>query len=306
MLREIAEMIDLLDDPTVDGAAVRRWLREAGAEDVVVERVEEERGATDFVRVSLPGANTGPTLGIVGRLGGIGARPDRLGLVSDADGAIVAIACATKLARSAARGDRLPGRVIVATHISPCSPVIPHEPVPFMGAPVSMETMNAHEVDPTMDAILSIDTTKGNWIVNRRGFAITPTVKEGYILPPSTDLLEVARNVSGEPPVVLPLATQDLTPYAAGFDHVNSILQPSTGTAAPVVGVATTASTPIPGCASGANDPASLERAARFCAAVAVAFTAGRCRFFDEEAFARLVATYGPMTHLQGLGRSVD
>jgi len=306
MLREIAEAIDLLDDPTVDGAAVRGWLREAGAEDVVVEHVEEERGATDFVRVSIPGECSDPTLGIVGRLGGIGARPERLGLVSDADGAIVALACAAKLTRMATRGDRLLGRVIVATHISPRSPVIPHEPVPFMGAPVSMETMNAHEVDPAMNAILSIDATKGNWVVNRRGFAITPTVKEGYILPPSADLLEIVRHVSGEPPVVLPLATQDVTPYAAGFDHVNSILQPSTATAAPVVGVATTASTTIPGCASGANDPASLERAARFCVAVAAAFAAGRCRFFDEEAFARLVATYGPMTRLQGLGRRGD
>ena len=125
MLREIAEAIDLLDDPTVDGAAVRGWLREAGAEDVVVKHVEEERGATDFVRVSIPGECSDPTLGIVGRLGGIGARPERLGLVSDADGAIVALACAAKLGRMAARGDRLPGRVIVATHISPRSPIIP-------------------------------------------------------------------------------------------------------------------------------------------------------------------------------------
>ncbi len=303
MLREVADVIDLLDDARVDGAAVERFLRATGLDDVRVERVQGERGFTDFVRAMMPSAGgAGPTLGIIGRLGGIGARPDRLGLVSDADGAIVALACAAKLAKMAARGDRLPGRVIVATHISPRSPIIPHEPTPFMGAPVDMETMNQHEVDPAMDAILSIDATKGNWILNRRGFAITPTVKQGYILPVSQDLLEIARHVCGQPPAVLPVTTQDITPYAAGFYHVNSILQPSTATSASVVGVATTASTPIPGSATGANDPLSLEQAARFCVVVATEFTADRCRFFDEDEFERLRKRYGSMEHLQGLG----
>jgi len=304
VLREIADVIDLLDDARVDGAAVGRFLRATGLDDVRIERVEGERGFTDFVRAMIRSDDSdGPTLGIIGRLGGIGARPDRLGLVSDADGAIIALACAAKLAKMVVRGDRLPGRVIVVTHISPRSPIIPHEPTPFMGAPVDMETMNRLEVDPAMDAILSIDATKGNWILNRRGFAITPTVKEGYILPVSQDLLEIARHVAGEPPAVLAITTQDVTPYAAGFYHVNSILQPATATSAPVVGVATTASTPIPGSATGANDPVSLEQAARFCIAVATAFTAGRCHFFDEDEFRRLVSRYGPMEHLQGLGR---
>lgn len=303
MLREIGEMLDLLDDPNVDGATVRRAFSSAGAERVVVRRVEGARASTDFVRVEIPGGE-GPRLGIIGRLGGIGARPERLGLVSDADGAIVALACAMRLVRMETRGDRLPGGVIVATHVSPRSPIIPHEPVPFMGAPVDMETMNRYEVDSAMDAILSVDATKGNWVLNRRGFAITPTVKEGYILPVSPDLLEIARHVSGEAPNVLPIVTQDLTPYAAGFDHVNSILQPATATAAPVVGVATTSATPIPGCAIGANDPAVLEQTARFCVSVALAFTSGRCQFFDAGAFARLVEAYGSMTHLQGPGRT--
>ena len=79
-------------------------------------------------------------------------------------------------------------------------------------------------------------------------------------------------------------------------------MQPATMTSSPVVGVATTTATPVPGSANGANDPLSLEQAARFCIAVALAFTAGRCRFFDEGSFARLVEQYGPMNHFQGLG----
>jgi len=303
-MREIIDVLDLLDDARIDGAAVGEFLRSAGATETHVERVRGEQGSTDFVRTTIePEEETGATLGIIGRLGGIGARPHRLGLVSDADGAIVALACAAKLAKMADRGDRLSGRVIVATHVSPRSPIIAHEPTPFMGSPVDMAEMNRREVDPRMEAILSVDATKGNWILNRRGIAITPTIKEGYILPVSPNLLEIVRHVTGEPPAVLPIATQDVIPYAAGFDHVNSILQPATATSAPVVGVSTTAAIPVPGCASGANDPFSLDQAARFCVATALAFTDGRCRFFDEEAFARLVERYGPMTHLQGLGR---
>ncbi|MGY4706399.1 DUF1177 domain-containing protein [Candidatus Bipolaricaulota sp. J31] len=305
MLREVMEAMELLGAADVDGEAVREWLIARGLDygEVEVVHIEGERGGTDFVKARIPFQGTGPTLGIIGRLGGVGARPERIGLVSDADGAIVALACAAALARMRAHGDVLPGEVIVATHVCPHSPVISHELVPFMGAPVDMATMNRHEVDPRMQAILSIDTTKGNWILNRVGFAITPTVKEGYILRVSEDLLEIMRYVTNEPPAVLPITTQDITPYGNGLYHVNSIMQPTTATDATVVGVATTAAIPVPGCATGANQVFTLEMAARFCVEVAVAFTSGRCRFYDPGEFERLVALYGSMRHLQTLGR---
>jgi hypothetical protein len=304
VLREIQDVMSLLDDPRVDGVAVRRFLEDAGAGDVVVERVRGKRGSTDFVRVRIAAVErSGPTLGVIGRLGGVGARPEKIGLVSDADGAIVVLSCAAKLVRMAACGDRLLGDVIVTTHVCPRSPIVPHEPVSFIGAPVDVATMNRYEVDPVMDAILSVDTTKGNWIVNRRGFAITPTVKEGYILRVSDDLLELARVVANEPPAVLPITTQDITPYGNDLYHINSIVQPATATSAPVVGVATTASVPIPGSATGANQPLDLEAAARFCVEVAKAFTKRDCRFYDESEYARLLDLYGPMRHLQTSGK---
>jgi hypothetical protein len=305
MLREIQDVMEVLDRADVDGELVREFLEDAGVREIVVERVHVAEAFTDFVNVVVSSAEaSGPTLGIIGRLGGIGARPERIGLVSDADGAIVAVACAAKLAKMAARGDQLPGDVIVATHICPRSPIISHEPSPFIGSPVDMATMNRHEVDSAMDAILSIDTTKGNWVLNRRGFAITPTVKEGYILRVSEDLLELARVVTNEPPAVLPIATQDITPYGNGLHHINSILQPATSTSAPVVGVATTAPLPIAGSATGANQLLDLEVAARFCVEVAKAFTVKACRFYDEEEFARLIDLYGPMRHLQTRGKA--
>lgn len=39
-----------------------------------------------------------------------------------------------------------------------------------MGSPVDMATVNREEVDGELDAILSIDTTKGNRVINHRGF----------------------------------------------------------------------------------------------------------------------------------------
>ena len=60
--------------------------------------------------------------------------------------------------------------------------------------------MNKQEVDERMDAVLSVDTTKGNRIINVRGFAISPTVKQGYILRVSEDLLGIMQIVTGRLP----------------------------------------------------------------------------------------------------------
>ena len=67
-----------------------------------------------------------------------------------------------------------------------------------MGSPVDMATVNREEVDGELDAILSIDTTKGNRVINHRGFAISPTVKEGYILKVSDDLLDIMEITTGK------------------------------------------------------------------------------------------------------------
>jgi len=145
-----------------------------------------------------------------------------------------------------------------------------------MDAPVAIETMNKYEVDERMEAILSIDTTKGNRIINHRGFAISPTVKDGYILRVSEDLLDIMQIVTGQLPVVFPITTQDITPYGNDIFHLNSILQPATSTHAPVVGVAITAEVAVPGCATGANNCIDIESAARFVVEVAKAFGEGK------------------------------
>jgi hypothetical protein len=308
-LSAVLASLDLLDSAHVTGHAVADAWRAAGLDAIEVTKLTGPRGTTDAVRVVVPGTagrragGTAPTLGIVGRLGGIGARPEQIGLVSDADGAVTAVACALKLGRMRAQGDALLGDVVIATHICPHAPTQPHEPVPFMGNPVDMPTLNREEVRPEMDAILSVDTTRGNRVINHRGFAISPTVKAGWILRVSEDLLDIQQIVTGRAPVVFPLSMQDITPYGNGVYHLNSILQPSTATEAPVVGVALTAEVAVPGSATGASQPVDIEQAVRFALEVAKAFGRGRCRFYDPEEWDLIQRRYGSMAHLQTPGR---
>lgn len=302
-------VFEALDSPRASGDTVRRLLDGVDGVTLDVERVQGPKGSTDFVRVVVPGhaglraGGTAPTLGIVGRLGGVGARPSRVGLVSDADGAVAAIAIARKLAFMRREGDVLAGDVIIATHICPDAPTKPHLPVDFMDSPVSIEQMNQREVTPEMAAVLSIDTTKGNRVLNTRGYAISPTVKEGWILKVAPDLLRLAEVSSGRAPVTFPITMQDITPYGNGVDHLNSILQPATATNAPVVGVAICAESAVPGCATGASHEVDIAEAVRFAIEVAKEVGTGLCRFHDQAEFEQLVALYGDMRRLQGTAR---
>ena len=308
MLHQVLEVFEHLDSKYINGQKIADLLKSRGLEKIEVEKISKNAGATDFIKIIVPGINgkqkggDAPTLGIIGRLGGIGARPERIGLVSDADGAIATISCALKLADMQKNGDILNGDVILSTHICPNAPTQPHKPVPFMGSPVDMETMNSSEVDSNMDAILSIDATKGNRIINFRGFAITPTIKEGYILRTSGDLLNIMEWTTGKLPRVVPITTQDITPYGNNLFHVNSIVQPCTVTSAPVVGIAVTTKMPVPGCATGANHEIDVEEASRYCIEVAKAFTERKCNFYDKEEFELIIKLYGTMKHLQTLG----
>lgn len=315
MLRQVLDVVDILDSPHTSGAAICAYLREQASDNAEIrhETIAGENGlSTDFVQVVIPGSTgrrsggDAPTLGIIGRLGGVGARPERIGYVSDGDGAAAALSAGAKLLQMAARGDVIPGDVIISTHVAGWAPTEPHYPVPFMGSPVDMGVMNDHEVQAEMDAILSIDTTKGNRTINHRGISISPTVKEGYILPPSEDLVGLLETVTGDHAVVFPLATQDITPYGNGLNHLNSILQPAAATFAPVVGVAITAVVAVAGCATGASHEVDIEQAARFAVETAKYYGKKEIRFHDADEFARLVELYGSAAVLQTSGASAD
>ena len=290
-------------NPALAGAAIRRerlrrdWSQEGLCRGLcsVSYLSKIENGAA--------GADAQLIAGLLGRLGGLGARPERIGFVSDGDGALTALACAAKLVSMHARGDVLAGDVVISTHVCPHAPTFPHEPVAFMGSPVATADVNREEVGGAqLDAVLVVDTTKGNRIMNERGFMISPTVKEGCILRVSEDLVSLMEIATGRRARTYPLSTADITPYGNGLYHLNSILQPCTATDAPVVGVAVTTETAVPGCATGATHLGDLGEAGSFMIEVAKAFGEGKCAFYDEGEFVRFVARYGSMRHLQGMG----
>lgn len=304
-LSQTLQVFELLDSAHASGQTIVDLLASYTNVKVTVTKISGKKGSTDFVRIVIPGTagklagGSAPTLGIVGRLGGIGARPTRIGLVSDGDGAIAAVAAALKLAHMQTQGDALPGDVVCATHICPDAPTRPHEPVDFMDSPVDTEDMNEQEVSDDMDAVLSIDTTKGNRIINHKGYALSPTVKQGYILRMSEDLMRIMEMTSGKPAVTFPISTQDITPYGNGVFHINSIMQPSIATSAPVVGVAITTESIVPGCGTGASHETDIAATVKFAVEVAKEFSRGTCSFYDADEFALLHKLYGSLAHLQ-------
>ena len=309
LYKQLIEAYDIIDSSHASGDKVAAYLKSICEDaNIQVYPLVGPKGSTDMLKVRIPGKNgktnggNAPTIGLLGRLGGLGARPERIGYVSDGDGALIAIAVAAKLLDMQNKGDYLDGDVVISTHICPDAPTAPHIPVPFMGSPVDMAQVNAEELSPELDAVLSVDTTKGNRIINTRGFAISPTVKEGYILRTSEDLLDIMEITTGKLPYVFALTQQDITPYGNDLHHLNSILQPATATKAPVVGVAITTETTVPGCATGASHLEDLDEAARFMLEVAKAFGKGVLKFYDEEEFTKIQKLYGSMSHFQTLG----
>lgn len=265
-------------------------------------------GVTNMIKMLIPGTNgytnngDAKTLAILGRLGGLGARPNITGFVSDGDGALAVLATAAKILSMKSKGDHLNGDVYISTHICAHAPTTPHSPVDFMGSPVDIAQINHEELvntDVKIDGVLSVDTTKGNRIYNKRGFAITPTVKEGYILKISEDLLDIMEWVTGELPGVLPITTQDITPYGNGVYHINSILQPSVVTDLPTVGVAITTETVIPGCMTGSSHFTDIDMTVKYLVEVSKAFGNKKCELFDEEEFMKLKNKYGSLKKLQ-------
>lgn len=309
ILKQLIEVYDLLDSPSASGQVVIDYLRSIDP-DCTAETypLTGYAGTTDMVRVRIPGkrgkttGGTAPTIGLLGRLGGLGARPERIGFVSDGDGALAAIAVAAKLLSMRVRGDVLEGDVFISTHVCPDAPTMPHDPVPFMGSPVATADINREEVTDDIDAILSIDTTKGNRIINTRGFAISPTVRQGVILPVASDLIDLMETATGRLPQVFALSHYDITPYGNALHHINSILQPSTATKAPVVGVAVTTESTVAGCATGATHLSDIEEAGTFMIEVAKAFGRGQCAFYDEDEWQIFADRYGSMEALQTMG----
>lgn len=295
LLRHLIEVIKLLDKPEVEAEEVAELIKRSDNVSLDFKVLRGDKGSTLFVKTTVRGKSEKPVLGVIGRLGGVSARPHLQGLVSDADGAIVALTVAYKLAEMSEYKDFLEGTVIVTTHITTHAPIKPYKPVPMMDSPVEMYTLLREEVDSRMESIISIDATKANRVVNHTGIAITPIVRDGWILKPSDELLDVYVRVTGEPPVLVPLTTQDITPFTTSVYHINSIVQPWVYSRGPVLGVATTARMPVPGSATGATNAYILEQASRFVLEVAKDYTAKKLSFHSEEEWNTILRVHGSL-----------
>lgn len=311
VFKQMLEVYDILDDINASGQRMADYLYGIKEDaEIEVKAIYGDKGKTDLIKITIPGTKgrrcggDAPTLGLIGRLGGLGARPERIGFVSDGDGALTVLTAAAKLLDMQKKGDTLDGDVVVVTHICSDAPTEPHEPVDFMDSPISMQQCNEAEVCQEMEAILTVDTTKGNRVINTMGFAISPTVKEGYILRTSEDLLDLMEMTTGKLPFVFPITTQDITPYGNDLYHLNSVLQPAVATNAPVVGVAITTQVPVPGCGTGATHGADVDMTVRFVLEAAKSYGRKQCSFYDEEEFEHLVKLYGRMNHLQTMGEA--
>ncbi|MRS16308.1 DUF1177 family protein [Enterobacteriaceae bacterium RIT691] len=310
----VSMIYELMDDPGVNGQKIVALLSESGAPNASItctpvhyQAPEDSTQICDFIKVVIKGSNgksrggdaPSPTMGIIGRLGAQQAQPDRIGKVSDADGSIVALATAMKLLDMAAKGAQLAGDVIITTHLATHVSITPHDPADFMGMPVTSGIMNQYEVDEEMDAILSIDTSKGNSVIKHRGIALSATAKEGYILRVAPDLVRLMEYATGKPAKTFPITTQDITPYDNGVYHFNSIMQPHVATSAPVVGLALTAKAVVPGCESGASYESELVDATVFALEVAKQFTWQKAAFYDANEYQKLLDRYGSLAYLQ-------
>lgn len=299
MLSQVIDVLEILDSPAASGKMIGELFKQYDGVSIEIETIGESKGTTDVIRILIEGRNRSlPTLGVVGQLGGIGARPEMIGFVSDGDGAAAALAVALKAAQASSKGDKLPGDLFVSTHICPNAPTQPHKPVPFMGSPVGTRQALVAMLKAEIGAVISIDTTKGNRLMNWKGIAITPTVKEGYILRVSEDLLDIYESVTGQPARVLPITMQDVTPYGNRVHHINSIMQPCTILKAPVVGLAITTEIAVAGSATGSSHEVDIALAARFSFEVAKRFGSDKCNFFDAEEYRRIRTLYGDMSRL--------
>lgn len=315
------DAFEALDSAVVTGQTIAEMLApyaDVGVKVTVTtvnhEAPDDSSKTSDFVSILIPGTSgksnggSSRTLGVIGRNGAIGGRPVRTGMVSDADGPIGAIATALKLAKMKTNGDHLPGDVIVTTHITTDGAITYNDGVPFAGMPVSSATMNRYEVSAEMDAILSIDASKGNSIVKQRGFAISPTAMQGYILRVSPDLVNIMQSTTGRPAFTLPISLQDITPYDNGLYHFNSIMQPHVATTAPVVGVALTAQSVVGGSDSSASHEVDIAETVRFCIEVAKRFTTASpdqpCEFYNANEWRTIRHAYPDMSVFQTYGNS--
>ncbi|MEM0173903.1 MAG: DUF1177 domain-containing protein [Sulfolobaceae archaeon] len=280
ILKNLIEVIEILEssEPIVK---VREKVR--GADFIEYEEIERGDGKVTFLRALVKGRKGNRRIEILGRLGAIQMRSKYKGLVSDADGAIVALTVLFELIDLKRKGIEFDADVSIVTNIALDAKLIPHKPFDFMVPPIGLDEALQIEVDPKAELILSIDSTKGNILAKYNDFALTHVVKEGYILKLSDEVIEIYNRVTGHEVYLVALTTGDLTPIEFPIYHISTIISPWLYTTSPVIGIATTSRQVIPGYVTGVQDIMMLNNASRFCIEMIKFFDMGGKVYDDKE-----------------------
>lgn len=300
MLKQGIEVLDLLTSAEVNGTMLVEYLNSLGSCEAQVECVCGLNGSYKTLKVTITGTDGAisgggsPTLGFVGQVGDQASSQSKNERIPDYIGTSIVLLTATKILQMNKSGNALRGDVILSAQIS-------SNTATSENTTLQKEVPTHTEVSQFMDAVISIGSYKREKVGYHKGIAISPTVKEGYILKLSDDLWALAKKNTDVLPISLPLSQQDIIPRETGLPQAHTILQPSRATSAPVVGIGIQ------------NEKASgqgletcfserIESTGRFLATVATAFTNGECSFFDEQEFTLLRTSYGDMSHFQHIG----
>ena len=304
MLKHVIEVIEAIDRASIGDRDIESLIPKCDYTNLEIEKIVKDGRTIHVVRYIYRGPRSGRAIAVIGRLGGVGARPRIVGLVSDADGAIVALALARKISYMCMYGDHLPGEVYIATSISTHSIVRDEKPAPMISPPIDLYSLIEKELafkgDP--EAYISVDATKANKIIKVEHFAVTPVVVRGWIIPPSEDLLDLYTAVTGRDPAVVPITMQDIVPYTTRVKHINSILQAWLYTDKPVVGVATTSPKLVPGSATGVTNAVGLDMASRYILEVVKGFNSGDIELYSRDDLDELVRVHGEVKHIFARG----
>ncbi|BCU66904.1 hypothetical protein HS7_03410 [Sulfolobales archaeon HS-7] len=238
-----------------------------------------EKGEVSFIKYKY---GDGKPIEILGRLGAVQMKGE-YGLVSDADGAIVALTVLLELLNLKRKGISIPGSVVISTSISLDAGLIEHKPFKFMVPKIGLEDALPIEVERDAELVISVDSTKGNNLVKFDDFALTHVVFGGYLLRLRDEVIELYKRVTGHEIYMLALTTGDLTPMEFKVNHVSTLVTPWLYTNSPLIGLATVSKQVIPGYVTGVQDFLMLERSARFCLEMIKYVGKGGKVYYEEE-----------------------
>ena len=208
-------------------------------------------------------------------------------IASDADGIVCALVVAAELLKMTGNGLNINKSITVSTHIRYAANNME------ISDELDLLISQQQTTERVFDGILTVRAVKDNLRTNFRGFGIAPTVKEGWILPMSSDLFRLAGETSGTSPQMLPITMYDIT---RGNNNpslrVNNLLTPNVFTDKPVVGIGISTQTKPPTWMRNSSHFAEIEDTARFMVEAVLAYDSNDLALYDAGMFTRAKTRY--------------